>query len=211
MLTKQILFIAAFSFWLRGSSAQDKVYMLNGDSVSASILANPRKESDLSDLAIGRLNDYGFKSMVAVYKKDSIRIVRPGDIKGYFRQEKGDYLGAGYFFSRTINERQLGYKQDNTRAVFLQRVNYHKQIIIWFYRQDIGRPMPDCYFLIEIKGRGITDCITSFEEWKKWSVNYPPLGELTFEKGKPPKGKSREGNLFKYLVELMEEYKKRYP
>jgi hypothetical protein len=184
---------------------------LNGDSVSVNITADPRKETDLRDNAIGRLNDYGFKSVVAIYKEDSIRIHRPGDIKGYFRQNKGTYLGAGYFFSRIINEKQLGYNRDNSRAVFLQRVNYHKDLTIWFYREDLGHSMPDCYFILEVKGNNYTDLVTSYKEWERWAVNYPPLGELTYEKGKPKTGKSREGNLFRYLVEIMEEYKKRSP
>ncbi len=205
------LLIVTLSFLYKGAKAQDKVYLLTGDSVSATISGDPRKETDLRDNVLGNMNDYGFKSVVAIYRDDSIRIHRPGDIKGYFRQNTGNYLGTGYFFSRIINERQLGYKRDNSRAVFLQRVNYHKDIIIWFYREDLGHPMPDCYFLIEVKGNQHTDLILTYRDWERWAVNYPPLGLLTFEKEKPKTGKSREGNLFIYLVEIMEVYKKRYP
>ncbi len=211
MPIRLILLVTSLYCCVHFCHAQDKVYLLNGDSASANITADPRKETDLADNTIGRLNDYGFKSVIALYKKDSVRIHRPGEIRGYFRQQKGNYLGAGYFFSRTINEKQLGYKHDHSRPVFLQRVNFHKDIIIWFYREDLGHSMPASYFLIEVKGREHTDLVTSYQEWKKWAVDHPPLGELTYQKGKPKTGNNRDGNFFKYLVEIMEEYKKKYP
>ena len=191
--------------------AQDKVVLLNGDSIPCKIPGNPRKETDLSNKALGYMNDYGFKSVVVIYPGDSIRIHRPGEIKGYVRKERGTYLGAGFFVSRLVNEKDLNYKIGNTRNVFLQRVNLHKDYTFWYYREDLGDPMPAPYFLIEIKGREGFDLVTGYKSWKRWAVNHPPFGEITFEKGKPKRGKYWVGSFFAYLVDVVDEYKKRSP
>ena len=194
-----------------GLFGQDKVVLLNGDSISCKIPGNPRKETDLGNQAIGRINDYGFKSVVVIYPGDSIRIHRPAEIMGYVKQEKGTYLGAGFFVSRLITEKDLGYKAGNTRNVFLQRVNLHKDYTIWYYREDLGEAMPAPYFLIEKKGREGFDLVTGYKGWKRWAVSHPPFGEITFEKGKPKKGKYWVGSFFAYLVDVVDEYKKRSP
>jgi hypothetical protein len=209
----QIFFLGLIALGLQNLWAQDKVVLLNGDTLPCKIPGNPKKETDLNARALGNMNDYGFKTVVVIYPGDSIRIHRPVEIKGYVKKERGDYLGSGYFFSRIIHERDhLGYKKGTTRPVFLQRVNFHKDYTIWFYREDFFDATPDTYFLVEAKGREGYDLITGYSGWKKWAVNHPPLGELTFEKGKPKKKvKSRTGSFFLYLVEIMDEYKKRYP
>ncbi|MCU0404874.1 MAG: hypothetical protein MUE99_10045 [Chitinophagaceae bacterium] len=208
----KITILALIAFDMHNLWAQDKVVLLNGDSIPCKIPGNPRKETDLSNQAIGRINDYGFKSVVAIYPGDSIRIHRAGEIKGYVKQEKGTYLGAGFFVSRIINEKDINYKIGNTRSVFLQRVNLHKDYTFWYYREDLGDPMPAPYFLIETKGREGFDLITSYKSWKRWAIAHPPFGEITFEKGKPKKkGKYWVGPFFAYLVDVVDEYKKRSP
>jgi hypothetical protein len=192
-------------------NAQDKVLLKNGDTLNVVIPADPKKETDLSNSVIGDMNDYGFRSVVVIYNKDSIRIQMPNEIKGYIREKNGDYLGSGYFESRVINEKQIGYKYDNTRAVFLQRVNFHKEVTIWYYREDLGEPLPRSYFLIQLANEDFMILITSYKQWAQWSVNYPPLGELTSNKPKPKNGKKREGQLFQYLVQIMDTYKEKYP
>jgi hypothetical protein len=194
-----------------GTLAQDKVILLNGDTLNVTIPADPRKETDLSNASIGRMNDYGFKSVVIIYPNDSIRIQRPDQIKGYIREKKGNYLGAGYFESRMINEKQIGYKRDNLRSVFLQRVNLHKDLTIWFYREELGDPMPQFYFLIEVKGKEFTSLVTTMKEWKLWAINYPPLGEITHGHPKTKKNNLKVGPFFSYLVEIIDTYKQKYP
>ncbi len=190
---------------------QDKVVLLNGDSIPCTIPGNPRKETDLSHQAIGRTNDYGFKSVVAIYPGDSVRIHRPGEIQGYVKQQKGTYLGSGFFISRTIHEKNLNYKYGNTRMVFLQRINLHKDYTFWFYREDLGDALPAPYFLIERRGYEGFDLITGYKSWKRWAVNHPPFGDIPFAKGKPKKGKSWVGSFFVYLVDVMDAYKKLEP
>jgi len=207
--------VSAFIFTLTIAipelSAQDKVILLNGDTVNVVIPGDPRKETDLSNGSIGRMNDYGFKSVVVIYPNDSIRIHRPDQIKGYIREQKGTYLGAGYFESRIINEKQIGYRRDNLRTVFLQRVNFHKDLTIWFYREELGNPMAEFYFLMEVKDQPFTSMVTTLKEWKIWSTNYPPLGEITYAHPKSRKNNLRVGDFFKYLVEIMDSYKAKYP
>lgn len=208
---KKALTIVWILLVYHASFSQDKVILRNMDSIDVVIPADPRKETDLSNKAIGRMNNYGFKSVVAIYHKDSIRIHRPGEIKGYLREENGTYLGSGHFVSRVINDQQLGYRIDNNRTVFLQRVNFHKDITIWYFREDLGNAMPDGYFLLEQRGVTGTTLINSYKAWVKWAVNYPPLGDITYENPVPKPAKHRDGPYFKYLKEIMETYKTKYP
>lgn len=191
--------------------AQDRVFLPQGDSVAVTIPATPLKETRLPARAVGNMNDYGFKSVVVMYSPDSVRIHRAGEISGYFRQKPGDYLGAGYFFSKKINVRDLGYRRDESRTVFLQRVHTHKNTTIWFYREDLDRAMPECYFLIETAGQPYMDLVRNYAEWKKWAVAHPPFGRLTYLQGKPGGGKKSIGNLFVHMQQVMEAYKKAAP
>jgi hypothetical protein len=210
-MMKQALTVVLISLVWHATFAQDKIILRNGDTVAVVIPADPRKETDLSNKAIGHMNDYGFKSVVVIYRQDSIRIHRPGEIKGYLREKNGTYLGSGHFESRVINEQQLGYRIANNRTVFLQRVNFHKDITIWYFREDLGNAMPDGYFLLEQAGVPGTSLVNSYKAWGKWAINYPPLDEITYKKPLPKKAKNQDGPYFKYLMEIMEIYKTKYP
>lgn len=205
--------ITFLSFLITGSllQAQDKVFLLNGDTVDVFITANPRKETNLDNPVIGNLNDYGFKRVIILFKPDSLRLTRPGQIKGYFRAEKGPYLGAGYFFSRELDESLLAHKEPDTRKVFLQRVNFHKGIIIWYYREHVGNAMPQSYFFIELDSATRLIRVNTYQEWKKWVKYYPPLDSISSGLRPPKKGRNKDGKYFAFLVEVMEKYKKQYP
>lgn len=192
--------------------AQDKVVLLNGDTVNVFIPGDPRKETRLSHAAIGNLNEYGFRRVIAVYGKDSVRIHYPTQVKGYVRAKNGPFLGSGFFFSRTIDEKQLVFKLAGSRDVFLQRVNFHKDLVIWYYREDLGNSMPQSYFFAELRGTPKLISINTYREWKKWVVYHPPLDSLS-DTLKPPikRGKKAVGSYFNYLVTVMDNYKKLYP
>jgi hypothetical protein len=202
--------ILAFSF-SRGFS-QDKVILLTGDTVNVLIPGDPRKETNLNNTAIGSLNDYGFKRVIAVYGKDSVRVHFPNQIKEYIRSENGAYLGSGFFFSKSLDERLLVFRLTGTRDIFFQRVNFHKDLVIWYYREDLGHAMPQSYFFAEKIGTPKLIRINTYREWKKWVVFHPPLDSLSNTISPPRKrGKKAVGSYFGYLVEVMEKYKKNYP
>jgi len=202
--------LLTFGF-LRGFS-QDKVVLLNGDTVNVFIPGDPRKETNLSNAAIGNLNEYGFKRVIAVYKKDSIRIHTPFQIKEYIRAKNGAFLGSGFFFSKTLDEKLLVFGLSGSREVFFQRVNFHKDLILWYYREDLGNAMPQSYFFAEQRGAASLVRINAYKEWKKWVRYHPPLDSISATVGAPRKrGKKAVGSYFNYLVEVMDKYKKLYP
>ncbi len=197
---------------LHRAVCQDKVVLLNGDTLHVSIPGDPRKETTLTHAAIGNLNEYGFKRVIAVYGKDSLRIHYPNQIRGYFRATNGAFLGSGYFFSKTLDEKLLVFKLSGSRQVFLQRVNSHKDLILWYYREDLANAMPQSYFFAEQSGAPNLVRINTYKEWKKWVRYHPPLDRISASVPPPKKrGKKADGSYFAYLVEVMETYKKQYP
>jgi hypothetical protein len=207
---RNVFIIIAF-VCTRGFS-QDKVVLLGGDTVNVFIPGDPRKETDLNHTAIGSLNDYGFRRVIAVYGKDSVRVHFPGQIREYIRAKTGAYLGSGFFFSKTLDEKLLVFRLTGTREVFFQRVNFHKDLIIWHYREDLGHAMPQSYFYAEQKGAPGLVRINTYREWKKWVVFHPPLDSLSQTVPAPKKrGKKAVGSYFNYLVEVMDKYKNLYP
>lgn len=192
--------------------SQDKVVLLTGDTVNVFIPGDPRKETNLTNAAIGNLNEYGFKRVIAVYGKDSIRIHYPFQVKGYIRTKNGPFLGSGFFFSRTLDEKLLVFKLSGSRDVFFQRVNFHKGLVLWYYREDLGNSMPQSYFFAELPGSPQLIRINTYKEWKKWVVYHPPLDSISARVPAPKKrGKRAVGSYFSYLVEVMDKYKKLYP
>ncbi len=191
---------------------KDKVVLLNGDTVNVFIPGDPRKETNLANAAIGNLNDYGYKRVIAVYGKDSTRIHYPFQIKEYIRANKGAFLGSGFFFSKTLDEKLLVFNLSGTREVFFQRVNFHKDLILWYYREDLGNTMPQSYFFAQQKDKPTLVRVNTYKEWKKWVVYHPPLDSISATVSAPKKrGKKAVGNYFNYLVDIMEKYKKLYP
>lgn len=196
----------------RESYGQDKVILPNGDTVRVFIPGDPRKETTLSNAAIGNLNEYGFKRVVAVYSQDSARIHYPFQIREYIRTQNGAYLGSGFFFSKTLDEKLLVFKLSGTREVFFQRVNFHKNLILWYYREDLGNAMPQSYFFAELKDNPKLIRINTYKEWKKWVVFHPPLDSISNTVQAPKKrGKQAVGSYFAFLVAVMDKYKKLYP
>ena len=210
MKEKLTFLLLSFSFFY--GFAQDKVVLLNGDTVNVLIPGDPRKETNLSNSTIGSLNDYGFKRVIAVYGTDSVRIHYPFQIREYIRAEKGTYLGGGYFFSKNLDEKLLVNAFSGTRKVFFQRVNFHKDLVLWHYREDLGNAMPQSYFFAELKGAPNLIRVNTYNEWKKWVKFHPPLDSISATIPAPKKsGKKAIGGYFNYLVEVLETFKKIYP
>lgn len=190
---------------------RDTVYLLNGDSIAVTIPGDPRKETRLDNKTIGGLDDYGFLQIIAVYPNDSLRIYTPGKIAGYRRFERGKFIGSGYFESRVLDTRIIGYgNRASNRLVFLHRVAFAHDYTLWYYRDGTLDVVPDHYFLLEKKGMPAYLCFTSWKHWNSWAKNTPPFSEI-IQKIPPPKKKKDFVPLgFAYLQELFNQLQNQY-
>lgn len=195
-----------FELW-----AQDRIYLSTTDSILVKIPGDPRKETDLRKKAIGDLDDYGFLRIVAVYNKDSIRVHTPERIKGYRRDSVGKYIGSGYFESRVLDTKIIGYGRRSTeRPVFLQRVIKAHQYTLWFYRESTGNANPDNYYLLEEKDKVGYLVFTTKKDWLTWAEKTDPFSEIIKEIP-PPKRRNRFSTQgFSHLQNVFREYRDKY-
>ncbi|MDZ4794303.1 MAG: hypothetical protein SGI83_08515 [Bacteroidota bacterium] len=102
-MRKYILFCISLLF-VFDISAQDYVVSWNNDTSACKMPEKPWKDG----LRPSGLYDNGHVRTVAFFPTDSVRIIEPGKVKGYFRHKHGKrYLCDGYFESRKINEQSL--------------------------------------------------------------------------------------------------------
>jgi hypothetical protein len=190
--------------------AQDKVFLLNGDSVEAKIPGDPYKATGLNKRAVGSKGDYGFLQVVAIYANDSIRIHTPEQIKGYRKTEVGKYLGSGYFESRDLDTRLIGYgKRGELRPVFLQRVIEVPDYTIWYYREpDEGSIL--AYFLIQKTGDASYQVLTRWKNWLLWAENTPPFSEIIKDVAPPKRKRVFPLNGFSYMQTVFGKYRDNY-
>jgi hypothetical protein len=191
--------------------AQDMIYLSKGDSMSVKIPGDPKKETDLHKKAYGDLDDYGFLRIVVIYKNDSLRIHSPEEIKGFRRDTIGKYIGSGYFESRVLDTKVIGYgRRGSERPVFLQRVVSAHQYTIWYYREGTADASPDYYYLLEEKDRPGYRVFTIWKEWVAWAEKTEPFSEIltTVPPPKRKKGFSIRG--FSYLQNVFRYYRDHY-
>ncbi len=76
--------------------AQDKIITNNGDTLDCRISVRPWKEK-ISIRRLGLREQNGYEYAVVFFPNDSIRIVRPGEVKGFFVKQHSKYLSGGYY------------------------------------------------------------------------------------------------------------------
>ncbi|HSK12224.1 MAG TPA: hypothetical protein VK907_03360 [Phnomibacter sp.] len=206
-----VLFALIVLSLLRQALSQDKVILISGDTIPVLVSGDPVKEGGISRRSMGFPNDYGFARVVIIYPDDSIRVQLPGQIRGYYKKDGGRYLGSGYYESREVDEKQLGYNRGQVKKVFFQRVAHHRDLTIWYYREHVGEAIPERYFFFEKKDVEAPDMIYSYRDWLRWAAANPPFDTIRQKIPPTSKGKRREYSLFKYFQDVMKRYKEMKP
>jgi hypothetical protein len=203
-----LFFVASFLFH---TSAQDKVILLNGDTLDAWIPSDPYRETKLSHRSLGNKNDYGYARIAVFYKPDSVRIHTPEQIHGYWRKTPGRYLGNGFFISNQISLSSIGYNRNpNSRWVFRHRVSWHPHLSIWYYHENDGEATPDSFFFIE-RGKGQpVKVVENYNDWKRWSAKHPPFDAITQQIDLPSFKRTR-GALYDYFIKVGKAFNVLYP
>lgn len=205
---RSILLICLMILQTSAIRAQDKVYTLQGDSIPVNIPADPWGELRINYSNLGHSLDYGFQRIAILYKKDSIRIHTPFQIRGFYREAPGKHLGNGYFESTVIYEQQLFLhaRQRRTlektpRRVFRQLLFRGEDLSIWHYREHASYNLPSSYFFFETPGD--TAVFVKYSEFKNWASGRPKFNDLSNQLPKPAK---RTGGLFGYFERLATQY-----
>lgn len=187
----------------------DKVILLNGDTISTFISADPDKETRLPKKAIPLIDDYGFTEVVAIFPNDSVRLYKPDDIAGYYKHEVGKWIGSGWHESRSLQSKwfRMGFNKFEFQR-FVQRFYSHKDFTLYMLRESDPGGRPDYYYLIYYRNPPEPEVIFNFKSWQKWAAANPPFDEIAPALKKP---KRREYSFFDMLKDAGRAYKARNP
>lgn len=79
-----------------GAQPEDYVITLQGDTVPCRLIPHPRAEKIRMRRSEGPI---GFLYIVAEFGGDSVRIIRPGQIRGFFKKQMHRRMGNGLYLS----------------------------------------------------------------------------------------------------------------
>jgi hypothetical protein len=145
--------------------AQDYVITWDNDTVACTFPAKPGKEG----LRPARKYENGYLRVPAIFAGDSIRVLRAGEVKGYFRKAHGKYLLCnGFFESRKIVPGAGVYEneQDN-QWYFMNRVLEGKYASLYMIYLP-GRHSPQPVYLVA--KHTDPDPLTAFTIWNTKSA-----------------------------------------
>lgn len=188
----------------------DKIITLAGDTLSAFISADPYKETRVPGRIIRDVYDYGFTHIIAIFPNDSLRILYPNDILGYYRAEPGRNIGSGWFESRPLHAQWTGagiFSKGSLQR-FVHRIYSHKDFTVFMLRQaDFGSP-PDYFYYLYYPITTDPAVIITYKQWRQWAAANPPFDQIAAHLKKP---KRKKYSFFSMLQDAGKEYKFRNP
>lgn len=132
------------------SLAQDYIVSWQSDTIKALLPSNPAKEQGLRP---GWKYKNGFFLLSVLFKNDSLRVIKPGEIKGYYREKHGKgFLCNGYFESIQVIEG--GENKTNTEGkneadwYFMQPV-YIGKFASLYKRMRINKRQSTLFYLVK--------------------------------------------------------------
>lgn len=128
------------------SWSQDKIIMLTGDTINCRISIHPWKEGVRIEKVPWRLDKRlnGYAFIVAFFNDDSVRILRPEQIKGFYSHRHTRYLSEGYYESLSYYRRiNLLFKgnviSEKSENMFFRRIYQSNQIALYnLVEEDMG-------------------------------------------------------------------------
>jgi hypothetical protein len=127
-------------FFVITSFAQDKIITNNGDTLDCRISTRPWKEK-VNTRQYGDKRQNGYAYIVAFFRNDSLRIIQPGEIKGFYSHSHSAGLNGGFYESVVIHTKvSMMFKlQDKTEIAFIRRIYSGEHITLYDFREnDIG-------------------------------------------------------------------------
>ncbi len=146
---KKTVSLIAFHLIFISSFSQGYIVTWAGDTVTVTLPSNPRKAG------LARPGQYtdGHKQIAVLFPGDSLRIIKAGDVKGYYRKTHGkDLLCNGNFESRKLNEKDRwlldGARKSGTGPwCFMNRVVDGEYACLYVVYSRIGNSTSRHFFL----------------------------------------------------------------
>ena len=117
------------------ATAQDKIITLRGDTIDCRISEEPWKEK-IRPVNKWHRWENGYAYLVAFWGTDSVRILKPNNIRGYYSHSHSRYLHGGYYESVTYYQRsKILFKgnviSDQPITAFLRRIYQSEYITVY--------------------------------------------------------------------------------
>lgn len=147
---------ACLLFFVTPTIAQDHVVTWDNDTLYGRFASHPRKEG----LRPQYKYNSGFYQSGFYFTNDSLRVLKAGEIKSYYRKEHGrKLLCNGHFESWKVNIKELHYSRYDRRDTaaqwyFVRKVEDGEHAQLYVLTDDCGRGYFNHYF-IHKKGTGV--------------------------------------------------------
>jgi hypothetical protein len=127
-------------FFALNAFAQDKIITNKGDTLDCRISTEPWKEK-VSTRLYGDKRQNGYAYIVVFFQNDSLRIIKPGEIKGFYSHSHSRSLNGGFYESVDFQTRvNMMFKWQNlSQTSFVRRIYSGEHITLYdFHEDDIG-------------------------------------------------------------------------
>ncbi|HEX2629787.1 MAG TPA: hypothetical protein VHM26_12260 [Chitinophagaceae bacterium] len=155
-MAKKIRYAWLLFFITPAAIAQDHIVTWDNDTLHGRFSAHPRKEG----LRPQYKYNSGFYQSGFYFNNDSLRVLKAGEIKSYYRNEHGKRLLCnGHFESWKVNIKDLHYSRYYRRDTamqwyFVRKVEDGEHAQLYVLTDDCGRGYFNHYF-IHKKGTGV--------------------------------------------------------
>jgi len=167
-----LFFVFVPGYTLIGQQQNGGIINLAGDTIACSIVSNPRDAGLKRQAGMAYTYDYA----VAVFNNDSVRILYPGSIKGFYaRWPETNTLETSWYISDSINRTHdmLFKKPKAMRPVFLQRLVTGGYYHLWYFEQADPGSRNDRVFLLEECSTERRRYFNSTRQLRKLLGNWP--------------------------------------
>lgn len=167
-----LFFVLIQGYTVSGQSHNGGIITLSGDTIPCSIASTPKDVGLKRQRGLAYYYDY----IVAVFNNDSVRIIYPGTINGFYAKWPGlPATQTNWYYSDSIDlTHDMLIKKFNMKSpVFLQRLVTGGHYHLWYFEQpDPGSPH-DRVFVLEENSTGKRNYFYSTRQLKKLLGDWP--------------------------------------
>ncbi len=185
-----LFFLLIQGYVVYGQSHNGGIITLSGDTISCTIASGPKDAGLKRQAGAAYIYDY----IVAVFNNDSVRIIYPGAIKGFYvKWPDAPATQTNWYYSDSINHTHdmLIKKPNLMRPVFLQRLVTGGYYHLWFFEQADPGSRNDRVFVLEESSTGKRNYFYSTRQLIKLLGDWPGFNKNNPDYANWFKGKQR--------------------
>jgi len=170
-----LFFLSAPCLTVSGQQPNGGIITLKGDTISCTIVLNPKDADIRSQAGKAYLYDY----TVALFNNDSLRILYPGNIRAFFvKRDNQKNIPPLWYLSDSIDHTHdmLFKKPQLIRPVFLQQLVTGGYYHLWFFEQADPGSRNDRVFVLEESSTGLRRYFNSTRQLRKLLGKWPGSG-----------------------------------